>query len=188
MADENLKSKVNREVGRINGALCDLKEEEESLRIRRARLEVEMRQAIAMRDMFEVLGRLDDLPPNAFEEYLAKRPPAADKAVRVTVAPVAAPTSPPDDVAELRSLPRPPAHPVDARRKHKPDGLPSIAAMIAAALRETPGLRPPEKERLHFVWQVLRNFVAAPQHFTYRSAHGGSPGYFCVRQPISLVT
>jgi hypothetical protein len=91
-----------------------------------------------------VLGRLDDLPPNAFEEYLAKRPPAADKAVRVTVAPVVAPTSPPDDVAELRSLPRPPAHPVDARRKHKPDGLPSIAAMITAVLKETPGLRPPE--------------------------------------------
>jgi hypothetical protein len=144
MADENLKSKVNREVGRINGALCDLKEEEESLRIRRARLEVEMRQAIAMRDMFEVLGRLGDLPPNAFEEYLAKRPPAADKAVRVTVSPVAAPTSPPDDVAELRSLPRPPARPVDARRKHKPDGLPSITAMITAVLKKTPGLQPAE--------------------------------------------
>jgi hypothetical protein len=38
-----------------------------------------------------------------------------------------------------------PVHtPVDARRKHKPDGLPSVAAMITAVLKETPNLRPPE--------------------------------------------
>lgn len=30
------------------------------------------------------------------------------------------------------------------RRKHKPDGLPTIAAMITATLKETPGLRPAE--------------------------------------------
>jgi hypothetical protein len=43
-----------------------------------------------------------------------------------------------------RPLPNPPASPVDARRKHKPAGLPSIATMIAAVLKETPNLRPPE--------------------------------------------
>jgi hypothetical protein len=42
-------------------------------------------------------------------------------------------------------LPKQSPHtPVDARRKHKPDGLPSIAAMITATLKETPGLRAPE--------------------------------------------
>ena len=30
-----------------------------------------------------------------------------------------------------------------------------------------------QQERKHFVWQVLRNYGAAPQRFTYRSAHGG---------------
>lgn len=48
----------------------------------------------------------------------------------------------PDNVSQLP--PNPPAHPADARRKHKPDGLPSITAMITAVLRETPGLRAPE--------------------------------------------
>jgi hypothetical protein len=52
------------------------------------------------------------------------------------------PTPVPDNVAVLRSLPT--AHPVDPRRKHKPAGLPSIATMIAAVLKETPNLRPPE--------------------------------------------
>jgi hypothetical protein len=41
-------------------------------------------------------------------------------------------------------LPPNPASLVDRRRKHKPDGLPSITAMIAAVLKETPGLRPSE--------------------------------------------
>jgi hypothetical protein len=42
-----------------------------------------------------------------------------------------------------------------------------------------------QQEREHFVWQVLRNsqvlrnFGAAPQRLTYRSAHGNSPG--CLR-------
>jgi hypothetical protein len=128
--DETLKSKVNREVGRINGELCDLHELEESTKVRRARLEVEMRQAIAMRDMFEVLGRLDKLPPNTFEQYLAQHPTVA------TNKPV-----------PLVSAPRPvePAHTsADARHKHKPADLPSIAAMIAAVLKETPNLRPAE--------------------------------------------
>ena len=45
------------------------------------------------------------------------------------------------------NVPRPlpnPASLVDRRRKHKPDGLPSIAAMITATLKETPNLRPTE--------------------------------------------
>jgi hypothetical protein len=43
------------------------------------------------------------------------------------------------------NVPQPnPASLVDRRRKHKPDGLPSITAMIAAVLKETPGLRPSE--------------------------------------------
>ena len=51
----------------------------------------------------------------------------------------------PDPVAVSRPLPNPPARmPADARRKHKPSDLPSIATMIAAVLKETPGLRPPE--------------------------------------------
>jgi hypothetical protein len=54
------------------------------------------------------------------------------------------PTPAPDSVAALRPLPKRPAHPVDARRKHKPDGLPSISTMVAAVLKETPGLRPSE--------------------------------------------
>ena len=62
MFDDTLKSKVNREVGRINGDLHDLHKNGGSLKIRKARLEVEMRQAIAMRDMFELLGRLDRQP------------------------------------------------------------------------------------------------------------------------------
>jgi hypothetical protein len=49
----------------------------------------------------------------------------------------------PDNVSQ--PLPKQPAHtPADARRKHKPDGLPSITAMITAVLKETPGLRPAE--------------------------------------------
>ena len=37
----------------------------------------------------------------------------------------------------------PPVHPVDARRKHKPDGLPSVATMVETVLRDAPGgLRP----------------------------------------------
>ena len=52
-----------------------------------------------MRDMFEVLGRLDKLPPSAFEQYLAQNKP---------------PPPAPEPVAP-------------ERRKHKPDGLPSIA-------------------------------------------------------------
>jgi hypothetical protein len=43
-----------------------------------------------------------------------------------------------------RPSPNQPAYPADARRKHKADGLPSIATMITAVLKETPGLRPPE--------------------------------------------
>jgi hypothetical protein len=42
-----------------------------------------------------------------------------------------------------------------------------------------------QQEREHFVWQVLRNFGAAPQRFTYRSAHGNSPGCLRARQPIN---
>ena len=130
MLDDTLKSKVNREVGRINGALCDLREEEESLRIRKARLEIEMRQAIAMRDMFEVLGRLEKLPPNAFEQYLAQQPTAA--------------TNKPVPLVSAPRLVEPAHTSVDARHKHKPADLPSIATMITAVLKETPNLRPPE--------------------------------------------
>jgi hypothetical protein len=127
--DETLRSKVNREVGRINGELCDLHELEESTKVRRARLEVEMRQAIAMRDMFEVLGRLDKLPPNAFEQYLAQHPTVA--------------TNKPVPLVSAPRLVEPAHTSVDARHKHKPDGLPSIAAMVETVLRDAPGgLRP----------------------------------------------
>jgi hypothetical protein len=67
MFDDALRSKVNREIGRLNGELCDLKDAEESLRIRKGRLEVELEQAKAMRGMFELLDRLDrqQQPTNA---------------------------------------------------------------------------------------------------------------------------
>jgi hypothetical protein len=44
-------------------------------------------------------------------------------------------------------MPRPPAPVVEkptARRKHKPDGLPTIAEMVTAVLKQTSGLRAPE--------------------------------------------
>jgi hypothetical protein len=50
----------------------------------------------------------------------------------------------PDTAAVSQPPPNPPSHPVDARRKHKPDGLPSISTMITAVLKETPNLRPTE--------------------------------------------
>jgi hypothetical protein len=43
------------------------------------------------------------------------------------------------------------------------------------------------QERKHFLWHGLQNFEASLQLFAYRSAHGGSPGYFRVRQPITLI-
>jgi hypothetical protein len=76
MFDVALKAKVNREVGRLNGDLCDLKDEEESLRIRRGRLEEEMRQAIVLRDMLDLLTRLDKQPGKPNEA-----PPAIPVAV-----------------------------------------------------------------------------------------------------------
>jgi hypothetical protein len=54
------------------------------------------------------------------------------------------PTPVPDNAAALWPSPNQPAHPVDARRRHKPPNLPSVATMITAVLKETPGLRPPE--------------------------------------------
>ena len=62
--------------------------------------------------------------------------------------PTPAPAPAPDNVAALRPLPKQPSHPVDARRKHKPSGLPSIATMVTAALKERPGLRPPRSPTL----------------------------------------
>jgi hypothetical protein len=50
--------------------------------------------------------------------------------------------STPDKVSQ--PLPGPSPHPADARRRQKPDGLPSVAAMITAVLKETPNLRPAE--------------------------------------------
>jgi hypothetical protein len=45
----------------------------------------------------------------------------------------------------------------------------------------------PHQQRQHFPWQILRNFIAAPQRLTYRGAHGGSRRCFRVGQPISLI-
>jgi hypothetical protein len=74
------------------------------------------------------------------------------EAVAPTATPTAAPAAPYRVVMQMQTptpdllqpLPNPPAHPVDARRKHKPSNLPSVATMITAVLKETPNLRPPE--------------------------------------------
>lgn len=134
MFDEILKAKVNREVGRLNGKLQDLKEHEESLRIRKARLEVEMRQALAMRDMFELLGRLDRQPEPAcavrLDPVLPDHPngpqfvsfgngPGAEAKRAATIAVAVQP----DDDEKVG-------------HKLKPANLPSVRDMIATVLED----------------------------------------------------
>jgi hypothetical protein len=123
MFDEALKSRVNREVGRLNGELHDLHEQEESLKIRRSRLEVEMRQALAARDMFELLGRLDRQPAAVrLEPVMPEHPEGPQFVVTVTPPPDATPAAP---------------------SASKPQGLPSVPEMILQALVDAAdGLRP----------------------------------------------
>jgi hypothetical protein len=125
MFDDALKAKVNSEVGRINGELCDLKELEESTRIRRARLEVEMRQAIAMRDMFELFSHLDKQPAPAVvvrhEPVMPEHPNGPQFAI-----PVVADAIEPEEDNEAAP---------DRPGKYKPAGLPSVPDMITATLR-----------------------------------------------------
>jgi hypothetical protein len=44
----------------------------------------------------------------------------------------------PDTAAVSQPPPNSPSHPADARRKHKPDGLPSVATMVETVLRDAP--------------------------------------------------
>jgi hypothetical protein len=155
MFDDTLKSKVNREVGRLNGELCDLKEHEESLRIRRARLEVEMRQAIAMRDMFELLGRLDRQPTSdlrVVREPVMPEHPNGPQFVRPapppppSVAPLGsynivmtcpAGKAPPIGGAAVPATPRLPplrTRPAHKKRSTKPSGLLPTADMVLTVL------------------------------------------------------
>lgn len=168
MFDATLKSKVNREVGRLNGELCDLKEHEESLRIRKARLETEMRQAIAMRDMFELLGRLDRQPapelsvvrepvmpehpngPQFVRPVPPQPPPAASLAapsgsylVTMTGRNCAADDVVSNTLREATTTPRPAASRARParrlKRSIKPSGLPTTAKMTLTVLQEAGG-------------------------------------------------
>ena len=162
MFDDTLKSKVNREVGRLNGELCDLHEQEESLKIRKARLEVEMRQAIAARDMFELFGRLSKQPdpvrvaqhepvmpehPNG-PQFV--RPPPAPSAVaspapyNILVSPLVCPQGrevPPTIPVTLRT---PAPSRAAGKQKHvaKPQGLATMEQMILEVLHGGAWTRP----------------------------------------------
>lgn len=137
MFDAALKSKVNREVGRLNGELCDLKEQEESLKIRRARLEVDMRQALAMRDMFELLGRLDKQSqsdgPAVRLEPVFEEVPNGPKFVVPGKPPVLA-TKP--DAARMVIVPIKPVPAAKPRQTHKPEGLPTYQQMVQTVLND----------------------------------------------------
>ena len=179
MFDGTLKSKVNREVGRLNGELCDLTEHEESLKIRRARLEVEMRQAVAMRDMFELLGRLDRQPEpelRVVRESVMSEHPNGPQSIRPVPPPPAAslvaPSGPylvtmtgrncaADGVVsnvlrEATVAPRPAplrAHPARRpKRSAKPVNTPTTMDMTFAVLREAGGWM-----RTHEITQAIRS-------------------------------
>ena len=181
MFDATLKSKVNREVGRLNGELCDLKEHEESLRIRKARLETEMRQAIAMRDMFELLGRLDRQPapelsvvrepvmpehpngPQFVRPVPPQPPPAASLAapsgsylVTMTGRNCAADDVVSNTLREATTTPRPAASRARParrlKRSAKPVNTPTTTDMTFAVLREAGGWM-----RTHEITQAIRS-------------------------------
>ena len=146
MFDETLRSKVNQEVGRLSGELHNLEELEQSLKIRRGRLEVEMRQAIALRDMFELLGRLGRQQQSP-SVLVQAQPVEPSKPLTV----VSLAEKPPDNVVPL------------------PKGRPTLPAMIELTLKGIgDGLRSGQ-----IIAQIKREWwPELPADRVYTAVHG----------------
>jgi hypothetical protein len=127
MIDDVVLLKARSELARLNGELRELHLEEERCKLKRSRLEGDKARVQALVDLCELTQRLAKKP----QEQIS-------------------PSFHLEDChgAKLVIVDKPPAPPVGAskpaRRKHKPDGLPTITEMVTVVLREIPGLRAPE--------------------------------------------
>ena len=116
-------TKARQEMGRLNKELVDLHWEEERLKLRRTRSEEERARMQHLIHVCELIQRLQETPTDStiptfhIERLAGAKVIVPDKIVV------------PNKPADRAELPE--------RRKLKPDGLPSVAAMIVTALRET---------------------------------------------------
>ena len=115
MIDAVTLAKARSEIGRLNQQLVDIHLEEERLRLRRSRLESEKARVQGLVDLCELTQRLAETSEPVAPSLHIERVAGA----RVVVL----------------DKPLVPAAPM-GRRKHKPDGLPSMSVMIIAALKE----------------------------------------------------
>jgi hypothetical protein len=130
MFDDDTLVKARRELQRINSALHDLHKEEERAKITRSRLEDEKVHIKALVDMCELAQRLAQKPLEQIgpayhiENHQGARFVVADK-------PAVSPGTP-----HLNGTPVVLTAPAPAAGKHKikPDGLPSMTAMVATVV------------------------------------------------------
>jgi hypothetical protein len=115
MIDTVTLAKARSEIGRLNKELVDLHVEEDRLKLKRGRIESERARVQTLVDMCELAQRLAETPvEHAVPSFHIERVAGA----KVVVV----------DKPPLRGTPV---------RKHKPDGLPTVSAMVITALQET---------------------------------------------------
>jgi hypothetical protein len=122
MIDDDIVRRAYIEIGRLNRELSAIHEDEERCKLRRSRIEAQKAQVQLFVDQANLARRLaaqpdDPTKPIVHIEKLA----CGANLVRV----------------EAPKEPSPPEAEYGGRRKVKPDGLPSTAAMIVTALKET---------------------------------------------------
>ena len=121
-ADTELLNKAQLELTRLNRELRELHLEEERCKLKRARLEGDRAKVQALADFCELVRKLDAQPtlaplPFHIEDMNGAKLIVADR----------------PGVAALRAQT---ALPLASAVRHKPDGLPTTAAMVAAAMQE----------------------------------------------------
>jgi hypothetical protein len=124
MIDDDIVRRAYLEIGRFNRELAAIHEDEERCKLRRSRIETQKAQVQLFIDQANLARRLaaqpdDPTKPIVHIEKLA----CGANLVRVE-----APKEPPQQGATAPATLE--------RRKVKPDGLPTVAAMIVTALRE----------------------------------------------------
>jgi hypothetical protein len=122
--DELLSRRALAEIGRLNRELHALHEEEERCKLRRSRLEAQKAAVQHFFDQHQLARRLA-----AQSDDPARPIVHIERHCGVGILRVEAPKEPPQQAVTARATLE--------RRKIKPDGLPTIAAMILVALRET---------------------------------------------------
>ena len=126
MIDDDIVRRALIEIGRLNRELAAIHEDEERCKLRRSRIEAQKAQVQLFIDQANLARRLAAQPDDPTRP-IVRIEKLACGANLVHVAAPPKPVLPPDPIEQVvRS----------ARRRLKPDGLPSTAEMIVTAVKE----------------------------------------------------